>query len=184
MQQQNQNPDWRQSTNAAYNVASWYQRALIVPFRKGWGTEALGFPCLGGFCLMFVWYVATGDFGLLVWMGFWLLWQVVRRVEAVKLAGHVHSRYDGFPVNLGSDERLAKRWYEPICIGVLGGIAYWFYTLNGLDVRGLPYFLLGGMVSLPFVASVDQTLWKRRLQGMADAKIEQEMLVDDFKNRG
>lgn len=176
--------DFRKHFNFAYSFCTAYQRALIVPFRNKWGTQALGLPCLFAIGLMMLWYIATADPGMLAWMGFWLFCQAMRRIEAVRIAGQVHSHYDGWPVNLGSNERVAKAFYEPILVGILGGILYWAYTINGLRPTGLPYFFLGGIVALPFVESVKQTLWERRLQGMADAKLEQEMLMEDFKNRG
>jgi hypothetical protein len=39
------------------------------------------------------------------------------------------------------------------------------------------------LVSLPFVELTNQMIWNRRLQSMADARKEQEMLMGDYKNR-
>jgi len=181
-QQDDMFKDWRRNTNFAYSLCMAYQRALLVPFRNKWGTQALGFPCLFGFGLMFLWYVATADFGLVAWMGLWLVSLVIRRAEAVKIAGQVHSHADGSPINLGTNEYLARRVYEPIGIAIIGGFLYWLYTENGMSPKGLPYFFLGGLVALPFVETVKRMVWERKIQGMNDAKLESEALMEDYKN--
>lgn len=184
MQQENDiSKDWKRNFNIAHWLMMAHQRALVVPARRHFGTQALAFPCLFALGLMGLWYVATADPGMLAYMGFWLLFLVVRRIEAVKIAGQVSSHSDGKTINLGSNEYLAKMFYEPLCVGILGGIFYWIYTENGLRPTGLPYFLLAGIVSLPFVEGVKQTLWQRRIQGMQDARIDNEMLMEDFNNQ-
>lgn len=184
MQQENDiSKDWKRNINIAFSLMTMHQRALVVPVRRHFGTQALAFPCLFALGLIMLWYVATADPRMLAYMGFWLLFLVVRRIEAVKIAGQVHSHYDGMPINLGSDERKAKMYYEPLCVGILGGIFFWIYTENGLRTTGLPSFLMAGIVSLPFVEGVKQTLWQRRIQGMRDAQLDQEMVMEEFNNR-
>ncbi len=178
---------WKQNFNFTHALFTMHQRALTVPMRNNYGTQALGFPCLFALGLMVLWYVATGgDPGMMYWIGFWLLCLVKRRVEGVKLSGRIHSHYDGWPsdaMKFAGNEKTAKMVVEPVLVGILGGTVYWFYTENGWRPTGLPYFLLAGVVTLPFVESVKQTIWQRRIQGMIDAKLDQEMLMEEFQNR-
>ena len=109
-------PNFRQSTNFAFTFCMIYVIALTLPARKYQGSQTLGFRALWAFGLLFLWYVATADPGLVAWMAIWLVSLVIRRAQALKLVGQVHSAYDGMPINLGSNEYLAKRVYEPICI--------------------------------------------------------------------
>lgn len=176
---------FKRNFNIAYSLFSMHQRALVVTCRSKWGTQALGFPCLGAFIMMFLWYVATHDNFMLAWIGLWIVFQIKRRIEAVKLSGQIHSRYEGWPddaMKFVKDEKTAKKIVEPVMFGILGGFLYWVYKENGLPATGLPTFLLAGLVTLPFIESVNRTMWERKLQGMNDAKIEQEALMEDFKN--
>jgi hypothetical protein len=50
-------------------------------------------------------------------------------------------------------------------------------------VYGLPYFFMLGLVTLPFVEKVKQLVWERRIQGINDARIEQEALVRESRER-
>ena len=74
-QQQQQQPDlmdkWKRNTNILYWLCVIHQRAVILPFRKCYGTQALGFPCFFAAILMFAWYVISRDEVMLLWLGFW-----------------------------------------------------------------------------------------------------------------
>jgi hypothetical protein len=57
------------------------------------------------------------------------------------------------------------------------------YLEHGLPTAGLPSFFLWGVISLPFVEIVKRTIWERRTQGMSDARIEQQQVVSNYRNR-
>lgn len=183
MVQQQGKGDWKQNFNIAYAICLWHSRALLVPFRRYWGVQALGFPSLFALGLMILWWMATHDNWMLWWIGFWLLMQLKRRIEAVRRSGQIHSQYDGWPINLGANERFAKLWLEPLCIGILGWMLFQLYEANDLRPTGLPYFFLAGTVSLPFVELVHRTIWNRKLQSMSDARIEGRALMNEYRNK-
>lgn len=183
VQQQQKDLTLKEKFNFAVSLLLMHQRAVVVTCRNKWGAQALGFSCLGALVMMFLWYLATHDPFMLLWMGLWLLCLAKRRIEAMRLSNEIHSQSDGQTINLGSNERLAKLVYEPILVGILGMIAFWFYQLQGWRPTGLPYFLLSGVFTLPFVESVKQIIWQRKVQGMLDAKREQEALMEEFQNR-
>jgi hypothetical protein len=56
-------------------------------------------------------------------------------------------------------------------------------TYMGWPPYGLPSYLLAGCVSLPFVETVKQMIWERRIQSIADAKWEQEQLARDCRDK-
>jgi hypothetical protein len=138
---------------------------------------------------MFVWAVLSGDPGMWLRIVMWFLCFLQRRIESLRRAARgeiIHSQYDGWPfdtIKIGRTQATCKLFVEPLFIGILGGIAYWLYGKMGWEVRGLPWFLLAGCFSLPFVEMIKQTIWRRRIQGMADARVEQEAVVRDFRDK-
>ena len=174
----------KRNTNIMYFVCSIHQRAVIVPFRRYWGTQGARWPADAfAALLIFLWYLFTADQLMLLWGGFWLLSLIYRRIEAVRMNAQIPSRYDGYPENLGSNEKLAKLVLEPALMGLFGVLALKFYEYNGWRPNGLPYFLLTSIVTLPFVESVNQMIWDKQLQAMNDAKLEQETRERAYKDR-
>ena len=173
-----------------FNIFAWFatihQRGIVVMNRKHFGTEALGFPSFFALILMFFWAALTQDIFMWGWIGLWMLFQLKRRMEAARIAGQVHSQYDGWPfdaIRLCGSEKTAKMVVEPVLIAILGGIAYWLYTENGLSPYGLPYFLLTGVVTIPFVEWVRQAAWDKHLRDMQDARLDNEGMLDEYRNR-
>jgi hypothetical protein len=172
--------------NIAHALCVVHQRAIVVLSRDKWGKNALGFTCAFAFALQFAWAAFSQDTLMYLWLGIWCLCYAKRRGEAVKLAGRVHSYYDGWPcdaVRYCGSERIAKRVVEPILVGILGGILRWYYTQQGWSPMGLPNFLLLGVLTLPFVEAVNQKVRERRIDAMSDARMEQEQLVQDYRDR-
>ena len=136
---------------------------------------------------MVLWAAFSRDPFMWAWIALWLLCLIRRRIEAVKLAGSgMHSHYDGWPcdaIRYVRSEKAAKLVVEPILVGILGGILFWIYGECGLRPTGLPYFLLSGVFTLPFVETVKQTIWNRRLESMNNSRLEQQAAVRDFKDR-
>src|SRR5579884_3172947 len=152
--------EWKQSFNAVWNVAVIHQRAIVMPFRKNWGPRALGTSCFFALALMFLWAAFTNDPFLWAWLGLWRLCFLKRRYETAiitKSGARIHSEYDGFPhgtIHLGRTEKVAKRFIEPLFVGACGITVFWLYQDQGWSPYGLPYFLLAGVFTLPFVEAV------------------------------
>jgi len=166
-----------------YFLCSIHQRAVLVPFRRFYGVQALGMPCFFAAILIFLWWIFTADSLMLAWGCFWLLFLIKRRIEAVRVNAQIPSRYDGYPVGLGWNEKLAKLVLEPALVVVLGVMVLKFYEYQGWRPNGLPYFLLTSIVTLPFVQSVNQMVWDKQLQAMNDARLEQEARNRAFRDK-
>jgi hypothetical protein len=188
-QQQDLSAKWKRNFGIIFSLCVIHQRALTIPMRSRFGVQALAQPCFFALGLMFLWATFTRDPFMWLWMGYWFLHFLYRRAEALRLARSgekIHSQYDGWPhdaVRFGRTEKAAKMVVEPIEVAILGGILYWIYAKEGWPVRGLPLFLLSGAFTLPFVEMVKQTIWERRTQSVVDARIEQEQLVEDVRQK-
>ena len=189
MQQQQQESlvaNWRSKFNIAYTLLVIHQRAIVVPLRKYWGLKALALPCFWAFGLMVAWAALSRDVFMWIWVGIWLIALLKRRQEstrAIEAGGQIHSEYDGWPELTKKNEKAAKLVLEPFVVGWLGGFLWWVYEQYGMPVGGLPAFLLVGVVSLPFVEMVKQQIWQQKVQSMVDARVEQEALMKDVRER-
>jgi hypothetical protein len=188
MAQQYKELTFKEKWNICFAIMLWHQRCLVLGERRFWGSEALGKPCVFAVVLMLLWFLFSHDNGMLLWLAGFLVMLIVRRIEAVKVtrSGQVTSHYDGWPktaMKFTKSEKIAKAIVEPILVGLLGLMVLWFYQENGWRPTGLPYFLLAGVFSLPFVAMVNQTIWERQIQSMQDAKITQQALMHEYRNK-
>jgi hypothetical protein len=189
MQQQKQDsgPDKKQTFDIVYSLCLMHQRALVVPLRTGWGKEALGLPCLLALALMFFWAGFSRDPLMWAYLGFWVLCQMVRRVESLRLAqgGKVHSWCDGMPmkVRFVQSHKIIKLVAEPLLV-FCGGVVMLPVSAELHTPRnGLPLFLMLGIFTLPVIEIVKQMIRSKRVQGMMDARLEQQALMEEFKDR-
>lgn len=184
-QQQQEGLTWGQKFNLAFLIATAHHRALLVPFRTGWGVDALAFPCLFAFLLILVWAIFSRDPCMYVYLSIWSLCQLTRRWEAVKLArkGRTHSWSDGYPKGLCIifSEPTARK-IEPLLMAGLGAVLYFFNQDHGFP-QGLSYLYLLGMFTLPFVAWVQQTVWERRTQAMVNSRLENQAMIRLYRER-
>jgi hypothetical protein len=186
VQQQQQELTFKEKFNFAYSLCVYHQRCLVVICRDRWGKNALGFPSALGLLMMVIWYMLSQDPFMLAWTGAWCIYQLKRRGEAVKLTGQVPSYSDGRCIDgdrFGMSEKTAKTVLEPIMFGLLGGFLYWVYDVNGWSVRGLPAFLLLGIFTLPAVEWAKQAAWERKLDALADSRMESESLMRDYQDK-
>jgi hypothetical protein len=178
---------WKRNFNITYNLCLIHQRGIVVLMRDQWGKRALGTSCALALVLMFLWATFTQDPFMYGWMVLWFICYLKRRFEAGRLAKKgMHTEYDGRSKDgqrFGFSERFAKRWVEPMLTGILGGMVYWFYERQGWQPTGLPYFLLSGLFTLPFVQTVHQSIWDRRVEAMNEARITQQAAMKDFQDR-
>jgi hypothetical protein len=185
-QQKTEQQKFKDSFNIAFFWFLVHQRGLTVLMRNQWGVQALGFPCGLAFVLMLVWASFARDPFMLVWTAVWLLYLLRRQREAARNARKTHSQYDGWPLDamrFCRTQKTAKLVVEPILVAIFGSLLWWIYRQMGWDPHGLPAFLLAGIITLPFVERVKQAAWERRLQGMQDARLEQEALVRESHKR-
>ena len=193
MQQQQQDDmmtKYKKNFNFIYSACLIHQRCLVVPLRRAFGVQALGTPCalaphpdvrVGDL------HAATTTCGL--WIGIWFLCFLVRRAESVKLrqsGAKMHGRVRRAPVDairIGRTEKAAKLVVEPFLMVGLGGVLFSVYQQIHWSPYGLPYFFFAGGFTLPFVEIVKQQIWERRTQAMVDARVEQETLMREFRNR-
>jgi len=192
MQQQ----EWgRKDTFNVLMVFAWsYQRALLVPFRSGYGSEALGVPGVGALVLMLVWAGFSGDPLMWIWIGFWMLCLVCRRLETARLTAkgeRIHSKWDGHPVLMQWNrfkqqyvwcDRTARLLMEPLMM-----VIFWLCVATLSNEMGTPWglarFLMGGAFVLPFVEIIRLVLNRNRTQALVDAQIEQQVLMEEFQQR-
>ena len=135
---------------------------------------------------MLLWWLFTNDGLLLAYIGVWLLVYITRRIEAAMISGKVSSNYDGWPVDamwLCESEGIAKGWIEPMIAGVFGYLLWQYYACMGWRPTGLPYFMIFSVFSLKYVAAINEAAWERKVNAIQDAKLQQQVLMDDHKNR-
>jgi hypothetical protein len=190
MQQQQDDvmTQYKRNFNFFYTGCLIHQRGVVIPLRRGLGGDALGAPCALAFVLMCVWAMCTRDNFLWLWIGVWFLCFLKRRLESVvltKSGAKLHSQYDGWPdaIRIVRTEKIAKLIVEPFIIVCFGAVMFYAYQQNHWQPYGLPYFMLIGGFTLPFVEIVKQQIWQRRTQSMLDARVEQEQVMNDFRNR-
>jgi hypothetical protein len=190
-QQQDDRMQWKRNFNVAFNLCYWHSLCVSLLTRNRQGMQTLGIPCAWALAIMCVWGLFSRDPLLWVWAAIWCIAWVKRRQEAVKLAkegARIHSWYDGYPhesVRLTrGDEEKAKRIVEPLWAACMGGGLLWLYMeMLHWPPHGLPYFLIFGCFTISMVEGVKKTIWERRRQSMLDARIEQENVMRDFRDR-
>jgi hypothetical protein len=187
MQQQRQDfPTKSDGFNLVLALVTAHQRALTVPFRTGYGSEALGFPGLWAFLLILMCAVFSFDPMMWIWLAFWMISLIVRRMETAKMLREgwkIHSMYDGTPTMMPSWGEKCGRWLVEPVVFVLLGLITGFISRELGTPPGLAFFLLAGGLSLPAVEGVRRMLINKRTQAMLDSRLEQEFLMEQYKER-
>ena len=187
----NQNQEEPLTMAQRFDVAArwvWiYQRALVVPLRTGAGSDALGMSCLWAAFLILGWAFFSQDPLMVGYAIFWGLCLLIRRAEAAKLAKkgvRIHSWSDGRPKGLCKimSEKFAKRWVEPLVIFAVGCICYWYAVEEGTPA-GLAYFLMGAIFVLPCHEWICDMIWRKRVQAMVNARIDQEAMMNQYQQQ-
>lgn len=176
--------DVKRNFNILWLLCVMHQRALTIPLRTCYGKEALGMPCLFAVLMMILWGGLAND-GVMFWyLVGWLVLFAHRRVQAITLArtGRMHSAYDGRSI-IAKNDTFAKAVLEPVLIGAAGYCVLQLYQEWGWSPQGLPYFLLLGCFTLPFVEMAKRQMWQRRTQSMINARIESEAVMAEFHRR-
>jgi hypothetical protein len=180
--------EYKRNFNVVYTICRAHQMGVVIPLRKGFGTDVLRTPCVLAFVLICVWAMCTRDNFMGLWAAVWLCCYTRRRFEAAALSrsgAKLHSQYDGWPdaIRIGRTEKIAKLIVEPLVVLGFGATMFCLYQRNGWQLYGLPYFMLAGGFTLPFVEMIKQMIWQRRTQSIVNARVEQEGLMNEFRNR-
>lgn len=177
---------YKEKLNFVFFACVVVHRGIVIITRKSFGLQALGKECAFALFLMIGWATFSQDVLMYGWIALWLACLAKRRIEATKLfknGAAINSYYDGLPINLGQDERMAKMYYEPILTALFGAFLYWLYEQNGWPTAGLPCFLFLGAIMIRVVESVKQKARERRLLAVSDARLEQESLLREYEDR-
>jgi hypothetical protein len=162
------------------------QRGITIISRKRFGLQSLGKECAICFFLILAWASVSHDEFMYGYLAVWCVCLAKRRNEARKAFDNgepIHSWSDGETVNLGTDERMARLWYEPACVMILGAFLLWLYPQNGWPVKGLPYFLFLAAICMRVVESFRVKVQERRMMAMNDAKLQQEWMVSEHGDK-
>jgi hypothetical protein len=119
---------------------------------------------------------------LVLFLAYFLIFCFVHRYAAWKRGGHkrpVHSYYNGKPVLCVWFRRLpelsAKQTVEPVLIGLLGILIAQVWN------PPLGWYLVGAALSLTLLNATAQAVRKMQALDIHDAMIEQELLVECFR---
>ena len=172
------NPDILGLVYLAANVLA---TTVAVFIRRGFGKEALAFNSLIALILLYVLSASEGR-GFLVFAGLFLVAQIWRRIETLRLLRRgaiLHSRYPGFPywamkVPFVKSERVAKELVEPVFCFTIG------LLLCPVSVGVGGYLVLCG---IGFIVrhGIDDALSRKRIERMQDATIEHQWYSDQMR---
>jgi hypothetical protein len=190
-QQGNDFPTRKDSFNILLLFLTAHQRAVTLPFRIRYGAEALGFPGVWAAILIVLWAGFSRDPLMWGWLGMWFLALAVRRLETMKLlrqGERLHSMYDGYPKAAMRfpgvrSETTAKMVVEPAMFFLTGFLFSFIEADWGLPPRGFSMFFMTGGFTLPMLEGMRQMLLRKRVQSMTDARIEQEVVMEGFREQ-
>ncbi len=190
-QQEQDSLNLKNSFNFIHMLAGCMATTIVVFIRQGFGSEALGFRGIGAVILLLLAVVLTNQpiflYYLVAWVGA-LIFQRIQTSLLVRQGGRFHSRADGYPVLatlFTSSVTVAKLIVEPaLCFLASLGLGIAADKWDSDSLASLSSWLLWGSMSLAIDHGVYEALQYRRLQGMRDARIEQEELMRRYQEEG
>jgi hypothetical protein len=179
--QQNNELQVKDGLNLAYTLFSGHALACMIPMRKDFGREYLGWTGLAGFSVILVYGGLMNSYAMYVYLCLYLLMVLMHRIRNFSNRGKVitHSRYNGFPwlacklfprIRTEGNLKGAEAF---LCLG-LG------WLLTYVD-QPLGWFVMAGWFSIMFSESLIVETQRRRLQAMRDAEIEQQALAEQYR---
>lgn len=161
-----------------YFIANTHATCITPFLRTGFGSEALGFP--GLFALGILLFCMGAEPLMVAWLLAWLLAVVVQRIitlREIRRGAVIHSRYAGRPILMNlpfvKKERTAMVLEMFVCF-TLGAFMLALSHFMGL-------FLMAGFLSLAIRHGIEDEVYRKRVQRMRDADIEQRALADRFR---
>lgn len=186
MQDKELRPNRKDGFNFLTLVLSGHAATLQPWLRRGQGREAYGFRGIAGLVLLLL-FAFTGNPCMGWYLGLWLVALLFRRAESVALRNKgwvCHSMSTGRPVIsdiLRCSEKTA-RTLEPLLCALIGIVL----AVIAEDQLYPPLSMLAayigfGLVSLTFEEVMCAAVIERRAQAMMDAKMEQDAVMQRFK---
>jgi hypothetical protein len=183
-QQQQQKWGLQESTNLLTVITNVMSMTVLSFARHSFGKDTLGWPAFGAFIIIMVVASFSASQAMWVYFGVWIIslcWQKSYTNKLMRQGTVIHSRSPGFPA-LGAkftkgNVMQAAMFVEPFLCGLLG---YMFYDLGE---RAIGVFLICATASLIFQNTTQRMLDERRVQEMINARIEQEWLSRQLRDR-
>ena len=177
--------DTQSTMNGVVFLISVYATSVEVFLRHSFGCRYLGWQAVVVIPVVMFHLAYSGDNhpgALTLFLTLYIVMGLLHRMSAF-LAGWrgeiVHSRYNGYPLLLPRSMRqqqlLFKRWVDPLIVIALG---YWI--LNAGE-RLLGTYLIFAGLALRFQGWLINQHQSILLLDMRDAAIEQQILVDRFR---
>jgi hypothetical protein len=164
-----------------YFLCNVHCTTFTVFLHYGFGSEALGFP--GLFALILIFFSMAGDPLMAYWLMAFFVAMVIQRIITVTFLGRgyeLHSMDSGRPLLTKLLPFMTVNHalvFEGICLFIAGAVVADQSPFIGK-------FLMLGFVSLFIRTAIEESIYKRRLQRMKDAELEQRWLSEQFRGRG
>ena len=155
----------------------------ITPFiRTDFGKEGIGFRGLVGFALIFLWGGFMHCPAMIHYFWAWLAAVLIQRIKQFqnwRKGVALHSFYNGYPwlafklfprIKTEDNAKAAEGF---MCLAV-GGIIAQFNPMLGA-------YVMLGFVSIIGSQALIVEAYKRRLQSLADAEMEQRYVADQYR---
>jgi len=189
-----QQPKEMFSNKDGFNVlrllAAAHSMTITVFIRSGFGPQLLDKRGAYGAILLFVVAGFSGQPVMLNYLFAFLAALLIQRIKtaAAKRAGvRLHSLYDGHPwlgMFLTRKEMFAKGAVEPVlCFAAAVAIGCFGEAHHSAALLTLAGWLFIGIASLGFDHVVYAGLQHQRLREMEDAEIENEILMQQYRER-
>lgn len=182
-QQQQGGSDMKGAFNALYNLAYGHAIIAIVFLRSNLGREAIGIHGIFGLAFILLWGGMTSSYGMYVLLCAYLLALLSQRMKtfANERKGIItHSRYQG-------DSVVSKRLFPRMSdLNAKGIDAFLCLVIGGALAafvdQGLGLFIGFGFISILLCENINRELYRKRMQAMRDAEIEQRYLAETYKS--
>ena len=181
-QQQQGGSDMKGAFNALYNLAYGHAIVMIVFLRSNLGREAIGFHGIVGLAFILLWGGMTNSYAMFIFLCAYLLALLSQRMKtfANERKGIItHSRYQG-------DSVVAKRLFPRMSDLNLCGIDAFLCLVSGAALtvidKPLGLFVMAGFISILLCENINRELYRKRMQAMRDAEIEQRFLAETYKS--
>jgi hypothetical protein len=186
----NFNPSAKDGFNFLAGICGMHSMTVAVFLRRGIGAELLNRRGGLAILLLVAAAVLTAEPALWCYLGAFLLALMVQRGNTAALqrqGERIHSRSVGRPglaMLLTRNERTARTVFEPLLLlgaGVVLGVLAQEWQMPGLlAVAG---WLWLGIWTMTFDQALIDALADKRVQAMRDAQIENEQLMERFRER-
>lgn len=181
-QQQQGGSDMKGAFNAAFNIFYGHAIVMLVFLRSNFGRDGIGFYGIFGLAMILVWGGMTNSYAMFIFLCAYLLALLSQRMKTFsnRQKGIIpHSRYNG-------DSVVAKRLFPRMSdLNLCGADAFLCLAIGGgltfID-KPLGLFVMAGFISILFTEQMTRELYRKRMQAMRDAEIEQRFLAETYKS--